>query len=71
MSCAEYWELQGVDALDAMFSVGCPATDTTMATATGHDVIGSLIFLASIIAACMLANRNPSQTISKRPESVS
>ncbi|MEO1447728.1 MAG: hypothetical protein AAFV46_16130 [Cyanobacteria bacterium J06635_11] len=24
MSCAEYWESQGVDALDAALTVGCP-----------------------------------------------
>jgi hypothetical protein len=65
MSCAEYWESQGVDALDAMFSMGCPAQSFTMATATGHDVIGGLIFLASIIAACVLANRNTLQPVSK------
>ena len=24
MSCAEYWESQGVDPLDAVMTVGCP-----------------------------------------------
>jgi hypothetical protein len=56
MNCAEYWESQGADALDAMFSVGCPAQSSTMATATGHDVIGGLIFLGSIIAVCIVAH---------------
>jgi hypothetical protein len=47
MNCAEYWESQGVDALDAALSVGCPAATGS----SGHDVIGGLIFLATFIAA--------------------
>jgi hypothetical protein len=52
MTCAEYWESQGADALDAATAAGCP----TATGSSGHDVIGGFIFLASIITVCVLVN---------------
>lgn len=49
MSCAEYWESQGVDPLDAMLTVGCRGADA-VGVVNGHDWIGMAIFLGLIVA---------------------
>lgn len=54
--CAEYWESQGVDPFDAMFSVGCRVTNPdAVGVAGGVDVLGGFLFFALLIAACCFA----------------
>ena len=56
MSCAEYWESQGVDPLDAAMTVGCRvANPDAVGVVNGHDVIGALVFIGLIIAAVCFA----------------
>lgn len=56
MSCVEYWESQGVDPLDAMFTVGCRvANPDAVGVVNGHDVIGGLVFFGLIVAAVCFA----------------
>ena len=49
-SCAEYWESQGVDPLDAALTVGCLVGENAAPSPTGHDVIGGLIFVLLLAA---------------------
>ena len=54
MSCAEYWESQGIDPIDAALTVGChPLTG-----GSGHDVIGGLIFLLLLAIAAIVTYRS-------------
>ena len=53
MNCAEYWESQGVDALDAALSVGCPNVTGN----DGHDVIGGLLFFALLVVGAAIARK--------------
>ena len=56
MNCAEYWESQGVDPLDAMLTVGCRVANTeAVGVINGHDLIGALVFVGLIVAAVCFA----------------
>jgi hypothetical protein len=56
MSCADYWESQGVDPLNAMFTVGCRmANPDAVAVVNGADVWGGFVFFCLIITACCFA----------------
>lgn len=56
MSCAEYWESQGVDPLDAAMTVGCRvANPDAVGVVNNHDVIGALVFIGLIVAAVCFA----------------
>ena len=54
MTCAEYWQDQGIDPLDAMFTVGCRSVDAS-GVVNGHDVLGGVLFFALLVAAVCLA----------------
>ncbi len=54
MTCAEYWENQGIDPLDAMFTVGCRGADAA-GVANGHDVLGGFLFFALLVTAVCFA----------------
>lgn len=47
MSCAEYWERQGIDPVDAVMTVGYRGTDA-IGVVNRHDWIGMAIFLGLI-----------------------
>lgn len=54
--CAEYWESQGVDSLDAMFTVGCRvANPNAVGVVNGHDLIGALVFIGFLVAVVCFA----------------
>ena len=58
MDCVEFWESQGIDALDAMFSVGCP---NAAGEVGGHKMIGGVVFFLQIVAAfCLIKSREQS-----------
>ena len=54
MTCAEYWENQGIDPLDAMFTVGCRGANAA-GVAKGHDVLGGFLFFALLVATVCFA----------------
>ena len=47
MDCSEYWQSQGIDLLDAMFTVGCPNAAGELAT---HQAMGVLIVILQVFA---------------------
>ena len=57
MSCAEYWESQGIDPLEAAMTVGCRGSDA-VGVINGHDWIGMAIFLGLIAVALCFAKAN-------------
>lgn len=56
MSCVEDWEAQGVDPLDAAMTVGCRvANPDAVGLVNGHDVIGVLVFMLSVVSLLFFA----------------
>ena len=59
-SCADYWEAQGIDPLDAALTVGCRVGDNATPSFNGNDIIGAVIFLLTLaVLAAIALQGNP------------